>query len=291
MSPCASVLLLLLIPVSFSTSFSIQPFSSPTPHPKKRQQEPRPHHDDDDVPAGRRRTATTGGGLLRLHDQRNRQQAGAEVLIRGATADEAAAARQVLLGHAMNPLFVSERNLVVATGRNRPTPSTTTASRDGDGDVEKKEEEERVIGFGQIRPVPQDEKNGGGVEDPTSSSSSDNPTGSASLWELASLFVDPEHRRMGVGTAIIQELLRRHDEQQQHPQEQEEWEEGTVPEAMVLLLTLAPTAPLYEPHGFRIVDAMSPEFRNLPKSVRLEHAAGKALSWILGNELVCMVRR
>jgi GNAT superfamily N-acetyltransferase len=275
-----SKIMTMMILVTLASSFSIQSFSSRRPRQKQLQHRGRPPYGG---PC--RRTATRGG--VRLHGQPSSQQVGSNVRIREATADEAAAARQVLLGHAMNPLFVSDRNLLVATRRIRPTPSTTTASRDGagGGEAEKEEEEERVIGFGQIRPLPRDEKGGGGV-DPTSSSS-DNPTVSATFWELASLFVDPEHRRKGVGTAIIQELLRRHDEQ--HPQAQ--GDAGTGPAMVVLLLTLAPTAPLYEPHGFRIVDAASSEFRNLPKSVRLEHAAGKAMSWILGNELVCMVRR
>jgi GNAT superfamily N-acetyltransferase len=281
--PCSSKLLTLMILVPLASSFYIQSLSSQI-------QKQRQHRRRRPTDGGPGRFTAARGVLLRLYDPRTRQQV-ENVRIRGATADEAGAARQVLLGHAMNPLFVSERNLLVATRRIRPTPSATTASRDGDGDSygkvdkEDEEEEERVIGFGQIRPLPQDEKDGGGG-DPMSSSSSDNPS-SASFWELASLFVDPEHRRMGVGTAIIQELLRRHDEHEQ----QQEKDGGNVLAAVVLLLTLAPTAPLYEPHGFRIVDAASSEFRNLPQSVRLEHAAGKALSWILGNELVCMVRR
>lgn len=182
----------------------------------------------------------------------------------------------MLLKHAMNPLFVSGRYLLVATMRPTKSDSTTTGGDGaGKGEEDKGEEEKeegRVVGFGQIRPLPQEEKDDGSA--------------SASFWELASLFVDPDHRRKGVGTAIIQELLRRHDEAQQQQQQGD-----SHPEAIVLLLTLAPTAPLYEPHGFQVVDPASSEFRNLPKSVRLEHAAGKAVSWVLGNELVCMVRR
>jgi GNAT superfamily N-acetyltransferase len=295
MNPALSKLLLLLLLLKLASpacSFSIQrPFSSPRPRQQPRQRR-RLHRRG--VGPHRRRTGTHAkASLFQLNAQRNREQQLAEgVRIREATADDAGAARQVLLRHAMNPLFVSENNLLVATATTTTTtirsPQAASAGdKGGGGNVEEKknEEEERVIGFGHIRPLPQDEKDGdgGGEGEGTAESDENQRSASVSFWELASLFVDTDHRRKGVGTAIIQELLRRHDEQH-----------GVAlgkTETAVLLLTLAPTAPLYEPHGFRVVDSSTSEFQKLPKSVRLEHAAGKAVSWVLGNELVCMVRR
>jgi GNAT superfamily N-acetyltransferase len=273
MIPAFSKLLLLLLLqlVSPACSFSIQrgpSFSSPL-------------HRRGVGPPRRRTDTAAKASLVQLNGQRNREQQLAEgVRIREATADEAGAARQVLLRHAMNPLFVSENNLLVATA----AATTTTIRSPRATSAGDKEEEERVIGFGQIRPLPQEEKNGGGGGKEGAASFEDSRPASVSFWELASLFVDPEHRRKGVGTAIIQELLRRYDEHHGVAL-------GTTEATAVLLLTLAPTAPLYEPHGFRVVDTASSEFQKLPESVRLEHAAGKAVSWLLGNELVCMVRR
>ncbi|CAM9584588.1 unnamed protein product, partial [Choristocarpus tenellus] len=66
---------------------------------------------------------------------------------------------KTLAGMLMNPLFVDTDNFIVA------------------------EEEDRVVGFGQIRPV--DKSN----------------------FELASLFVAKSHRGQGLGTALTRRLL------------------------------------------------------------------------------------
>jgi GNAT superfamily N-acetyltransferase len=108
--------------------------------------------------------------------------------------------------------------------------------------------DDRVVGFGQIREL------------------------DASVYsELASLFVLPEVRRQGIGSAIVEELLSRHNSND------------------ICLLTLRPTMALYERHGFRLLE--NEALHNMPQSFQLEYAAGSVLSKVLGNELVCMVSR
>lgn len=117
--------------------------------------------------------------------------------------------------------------------------------------------QDTVVGFGQIRPL----------ED--------------QFYELASLFVLPEYRHQGIGTKLVGELLRRHDESM--------GTKGSSLSSTVCLLTLKPTTSFYQKHGFSVVD--SPSLLKLPSSIQMEHAAGTALSFFLGNDLVCMVRK
>jgi len=109
---------------------------------------------------------------------------------------------------------------------------------------------DQLIGFGQIRPL------------------------SPEYSELASLFVVPRCRGEGVGSALVEQLLSLHDENEDDKNRK------------VCLLTLRPTCPFYERCGFQTTDDLS-EF---PLSFRLEYAAGTAVSALLGNDLVCMVR-
>ena len=106
-----------------------------------------------------------------------------------------------------------------------------------------------VLGFGQIRPL-NDEYS-----------------------ELASLYVVPESRKKGIGGALVQNLLDRHAEMKQRQR--------------ICLLTLKPTSSFYEPYGFRV--ATESERKQLPSSIQLEYQAGLALSFLLGNDLVCMI--
>ena len=111
--------------------------------------------------------------------------------------------------------------------------------------MDSKDEKQLVVGFGQIRPLTPD------------------------YAELASLYVLPEYRKQGIGTALVKELLKCYDAEKQ--------------EAVVCLLTLRPTIPFYTPHGFRVVE-------NIPEPLKFEFKAGSVISTLLGNDLVCMVR-
>jgi ribosomal protein S18 acetylase RimI-like enzyme len=106
-----------------------------------------------------------------------------------------------------------------------------------------------LLGFGQIRPL-------GEV-----------------YSELASLYVMPEHRKQGIGGALVEALLERH--------------KASSSSKRVCLLTLKPTAPFYETYGFHV--ASESERKQLPSSIQLEFKAGTALSMFLGNDLVCMI--
>jgi GNAT superfamily N-acetyltransferase len=119
-----------------------------------------------------------------------------------------------------------------------------------DNKDENSEGDESLLGFGQMRPL------------------------SAGCKELASLYVVPSERRKGIATQLISTLLK----------QQEENEEN---HSTICLLTLRPTVPLYEPHGFRVVD---PNAIDLPVTLQVEFLLGTMISKLLGNELVCMVR-
>ena len=105
-----------------------------------------------------------------------------------------------------------------------------------------------TIGFGQIR----DLGDGGG------------------LWEIASLYVNEGQRSRGIGTELVRRLLAAHESR------------GHSLDALYLL-TLEPTTPFYQALGFRL--AAKDE---VPQEMALEVAAGTALSFVLGNKLVCM---
>jgi GNAT superfamily N-acetyltransferase len=94
--------------------------------------------------------------------------------------------------------------------------------------------------------------------------------------ELASLYVLPNRRGKGIGDALVQELLSRHDSKGSN---------GPTKNTEVVLLTLRPTTPLYEKYGFEIVNESE-----IPASLQFEYKAGSIVSAFLGNDLVCMKR-
>ena len=173
------------------------------------------------------------------------------VHFRQATAKDVSAARKILFSEAMNPLSVSEATLLVASS---------------DGATDRSVNDD-MVGFGQIRRLNDD------------------------YSELASLYVLPSHRKRGIGTALVQELLERYENSKDSSSGSSS---GTAAAATatctdsgkVCLLTLAPTVPFYEPHGFVVVE----DTTDLPTSVQFEIQAGSAISKFLGNQLVCMVR-
>lgn len=107
-----------------------------------------------------------------------------------------------------------------------------------------------VLGFGQIRPLDEE------------------------FSELASLFVRAEHRHQGIGGGLVEALLQRHRSNEE--------------KSKVCLLTLKPTSGFYKSFGFQ--EATEDQRKRLPKSIQVEYLAGKALSTLLGNELVCMIQ-
>lgn len=119
---------------------------------------------------------------------------------------------------------------------------------------------EEMAGFGQIRPVDENHS------------------------ELASLYVLPEYRRRGIATRLIAALLERHDNQ--NNEAAATTPTTTTTPTAVCLLTLRPTVPLYEAHGFGVVLHK----RDLPAAMQWEYVAGSLLSAALGNDLVGMQR-
>jgi GNAT superfamily N-acetyltransferase len=86
------------------------------------------------------------------------------------------------------------------------------------------------------------------------------------LWELSSVYVLPEFRNQGIGSDLITGVLTRTNRQK-----------GKY----VYALTLAKTVPWYEQFGF-VQEA------EIPKPMAFEVAAGKVVTKLIGEELVCI---
>ncbi|KAI2494055.1 hypothetical protein MHU86_20498 [Fragilaria crotonensis] len=115
--------------------------------------------------------------------------------------------------------------------------------------VAAQSEDGDMVGFGQIRPL------------------------DSVYSELASLYVYPEYRRQGIGSALVEKLLERHDADPFHSRR-------------LCLLTLMPTVKFYEKHGFEVQTSIE----DLPSAFQFEFKAGALVSSILGNDICCMVR-
>lgn len=157
-------------------------------------------------------------------------------------------ARTTMFRQAMNPFSISQDRLLVAY------------DDEGNPGV--------FLGFGQIRPL---------TTLPTNNE--ETKQSCVPFSELASLHVFPDYRRQGVGGALVDELLRRHDQKST----------SSPSPSKVCLLTLRPTVPFFEAHGFAVADEI--ERAQLPSTLQLEYLAGSVLSAFLKNDLVCMIRR
>jgi len=158
--------------------------------------------------------------------------AGFAIRFRSATSDDVSLAKRALIKEAMNPLSISKEKLLVA--------------------YDMEDETDEMLGFGQIRPLKINDLN--------------------KLYELASLFVFRPKRSSGVGSALVNELLKRFDEDRQN-------------NGNICLLTLKATIPFYLAFGFTVVIR-----EDIPSPLMLEYTAGNIISNLLGNELCCMIR-
>ena len=137
-----------------------------------------------------------------------------------------------------NDVFLA-RKILVQEAMNPISISTRTLL------VAHYDQSNAMIGFGQIRPL------------------------NIEYSELASLYVLPDYRQQGVGSALVKELLARHED-----------------DTKVCLLTLKPTMSFYEMHGFVCIKSLE----DLPSILKFEFKVGSLISSFLGNDLVCMVR-
>ncbi len=135
-------------------------------------------------------------------------------------------------------------------------------------DDEIKGNENNIIGFGQIRPL----------GSPITADSDE--CEKIQYHELASIYVKPDYRRQGVGSNIVRELLIRFDK------EASSTRRANPVKHILCTLTLKPTVKFYSKFGFRVTPQNS-----IPPPLKLEYQLGNILSFILGNDLVCMVRQ
>ncbi|GKZ00600.1 hypothetical protein MPSEU_001012200 [Mayamaea pseudoterrestris] len=103
---------------------------------------------------------------------------------------------------------------------------------------------------------------------------------SAQLWELASVYVNPDYRQQGLGAEVVRKCLQNHVQAPvDDPHEQQR------PIQNVYLLSLLERAPWYtKAFGFEIVS----DEKDIPKYMQLELAAGRWVAELLGEELCCM---
>lgn len=168
----------------------------------------------------------------------------------------------IVHGYSIRPAtsaeVLSARKLLFEQAMNPFAISTENLLVASEQDPERGEESSSIcaglLGFGQIRPL-------------------DNQ-----YSELASLYVVPERRNEGIGTEIVKALVERHSGRQSHDQRSRQ---------QICLLTLRSTSKFYTSLGFR--EASRAELEQLPRAIQLEFKAGSLLSFVLSNDLICMV--
>jgi ribosomal protein S18 acetylase RimI-like enzyme len=88
------------------------------------------------------------------------------------------------------------------------------------------------------------------------------------LWELSSVYVIPEYRRRGVGSELVRQVLTRQYAQNKQGKD-------------VYALTLAKNVKWYTQFGFKIEE-------QVPDQMMFEMNAGKVITKLIGEELVCI---
>jgi GNAT superfamily N-acetyltransferase len=166
-----------------------------------------------------------------------------------ATVDDVLSASKILFLEKMNP-YISRENMVVMYDDDIPGDKTNN-----------------LIGFAQIRPLGSPEELEGQIKE------------RIQYHELASLYVKPDYRHQGVGSAIVHTLLQKFDSK--FPST-----DANQTKHIACLLTLKPTAPFYLKFGFQI----SPQ-NNIPPPLRFEYQLGRLVSFVLKNDLVCLIRQ
>ena len=95
------------------------------------------------------------------------------------------------------------------------------------------------------------------------------------LYELSSVYVEPAYRGQGIGTELVNRVLKR---------KISAGRESCVP-SNIYLLTLATTAKWYQENfGFEVVENSN----DIPKQMAFEMAAGSLITKIIGAQLTCM---
>jgi len=202
----------------------------------------------------------------------------------------------------MNPLNLQPSRFLIATNPNNPKelygwaqlrPLGTTALTDpstfdaapGSGDVERDvineeiwddfENDDFPIGFASLPWTNEyraftkssDERRKKRMQ-LMAQSARDVERGRNQLWELASVYVHPTYRGRGIGSALVQKVMARHELLDRRSSD-------------VFLLTLGTTREWYERLGFVGVE-------EVPEAMGLEVAVGTVVTKVMGAELICM---
>ena len=92
---------------------------------------------------------------------------------------------------------------------------------------------------------------------------------SIDIWELASVYVLPEYRRQGIGSELVQRIMK-------------EYQSTGKLATDIYLLTLDPD--FYEPLGFEIIESPT----DLPKPMEFEIGVGSLIAGMMNKNLICM---
>ena len=96
---------------------------------------------------------------------------------------------------------------------------------------------------------------------------------SGQIWELASIYVLPEYRSQGIGSDVVRQLLKRHEDLGREKSD-------------VYALTLEKTLGWYKHFGMDF--ALVEKSEEIPSQMSFEISAGNIITGILGEQLVCL---